>query len=260
MSESDSDGEINSSDSSSELDVSGTRFNPLKALYSAKTKVPVNKAKLHDNVQTLESKQAILGGFDCPYDEDRIKQIRAATSKKKLPEPSGQPRRRFAPEQGPVQVQRPVRHRRNIFSRLEKGFEGPLAKLQEWMNQRTRVRIYTRKQKGVRGHISGIIELFDRHWNIAVSDVSESWRRRKYRYSENNFDPDAIGAPQDCSDRLRELGIVLPQPKARCDGKKYVICTRTLPQLLILGNQVVLVTPEPCESSVPQVVASEEKK
>ncbi|XP_058121155.1 U7 snRNA-associated Sm-like protein LSm11 [Anopheles ziemanni] len=249
MSENDSDGEIHSSsDSSSELDVSGTRFNPLKALYSTKIKVPVAKAKLHDNVQSLESRQNILGGFDHPYDEQRIKQIRAAnTLKKKLPEPSAQPIRRFAPEQGLVQVQRPVRHQRNIFLRLEKGYEGPLAKLQEWMNKRTRVRIYTRKQKGVRGHISGFIEIFDHHWNMAVSDVSETWRRRKYRYSENKLAPETIGPAQDCSERLRMLGIVLPQSKARCDGKKYVICTRKVPQLLILGEQVVLVTPEPPE-------------
>ncbi|XP_058066264.1 U7 snRNA-associated Sm-like protein LSm11 [Anopheles bellator] len=243
MSESDSDG----TSSSSELDATGRRFNPLKALYSAKTKVPVARALLHDNVQTLEAKQTTLGGFEQPFNAVRLKQIReaAGSKKKKLDATSEIPKRRFEPSQGLVKVERPMRHRRNLFSRLEKCTEGPLGALKQWMDQRTRVRVYIRKQKGVGGHVSGIIELFDRHWNLAISDVEESWSRRKFRYSANRVA--GLGEPQDCSDRLRQLGITLPTVKVceQQNNKKYVICTRALPQLLVKGDHVVLVTPEP---------------
>ncbi|XP_052860783.1 U7 snRNA-associated Sm-like protein LSm11 [Anopheles cruzii] len=260
MSESDSDGTSSTSgtDSSSELDATGKRFNPLKALYSAKLKVPVARAMLHDNVQTLEAKQTTLGGFEEPFDAERLKRIRAASSKKKLGATSETPKRRFAPSQGLVKVERPMRHRRNLFTRLEKCTEGPLGALKQWMDQRTRVRVYIRKQKGVGGHVSGIIELFDRHWNLAISEVEESWSRRKFRYSANRLA--GLGEPQDCSDRLRQLGITLPAVKVcELQNKKYVICTRSLPKLLVKGDHVVLVTPEPA-AVVKKEYIKEEKK
>ncbi|XP_052895922.1 U7 snRNA-associated Sm-like protein LSm11 [Anopheles moucheti] len=215
MASSDSESETTDSDSSSELDVGSKRFNPLKALYSGNMKVPVATARLHDNVSVLESKQTILGGFAEPFDENRLKQIRSATSlSKSKAEPTNLlPQRRFLPEQGPVKYVKSARHTKNIFLRMEKGFQGPLALMLTWMNERRRVRVYVRKQKGIRGHITGVIELFDKHWNMAISDVCETWTRRKYRYSQNNQHPDSLPSPADCSERLRRLGIVLPKTK-----------------------------------------------
>ncbi|XP_041773235.1 U7 snRNA-associated Sm-like protein LSm11 [Anopheles merus] len=257
MGNSDTDSTTSESDSSSELDVGSKRFNPLKALYSAKLKVPVPKALLHDNVSTLEGKQLTLGGFTEKFDEARIRQIRASQNKPKLAE-NEMPQRRFLPEQGPVTRVRSIRHTKNIFIRLEKGFEGPLGQLQRWMEDRNRVRVSIRKQKGVRGHVSGVLELFDKHWNLALSDVCETWTRRKYRYSENRQHPDSMEAPRDCSERLRRLGIVLPELKVRpADGKKNVIITRKVPQLLVKGEMVVLVTLEPGE---PQASTSKGTK
>uniref|UniRef100_A0A182M1I1 Sm domain-containing protein n=1 Tax=Anopheles culicifacies TaxID=139723 RepID=A0A182M1I1_9DIPT len=253
MGDSDSESTTTDSDSSSELDVGSKRFNPLKALYSAKLKVPVATARLHDNVSVLESKQNTLGGFAEPFDEARLKQIRAAKSSNKLKAVPANiaPQRRFLPEQGPIKYVKPTRHCKNILTKLENGYEGPLASMLTWMKERRRVRVYIRKQKGIRGHVTGVIELFDKHWNMAVSDVCETWTRRKYRYSENSQHPDSRVNPSDCSDRLRQLGIVLPETKVRSEGKKNVIITRKLPQLLIQGVQVVLVTLEPSEGTQP---------
>uniref|UniRef100_A0A182K2X7 Sm domain-containing protein n=1 Tax=Anopheles christyi TaxID=43041 RepID=A0A182K2X7_9DIPT len=260
MSDSDLEGVSTESDSSSELDVGSKRFNPLKALYSAKLKVPVPKARLHDNVSTLEGKQNVLGGFTERFDEARIKQIRAEQNTKKLTLLKGNqlPQRRFLPEQGPVVRTVSKRHTKNLFVRLKAGFDGPLGQLQMWMNDRKRVRVYIRKQKGVRGHVSGVPEIMDKHWNLVLSDVCETWTRRKYRYSENSQHPDSMEAPSDCTARLRRLGIVLPEMKVRpADGKKNVIITRKVPQLLVKGEMVVLVTLEPSE---PQASTSKEKK
>ncbi|XP_050090240.1 U7 snRNA-associated Sm-like protein LSm11 [Anopheles aquasalis] len=243
MSESE-DSEHSGTDSSSELDACGPRFNPLRALYSDRTRIPAARARLHDNVQTLEAKQTTLGGFEEPFDEDRLKQIRAANAtKKKLPSANEIPQRRFLPSQGLIKVERPLRYQKNLLNRLDKIAVGPLAVVKRWMDTKTRVRIYIRKHRGIRGHVSGVIEMFDRHWNLAVSDVRESWRRRKYRYSE--IPGPELDTPEDCSERLRQLGISLPSIETRSVDKKHVICTRKVPQMLVLGEQVVLVTCEP---------------
>lgn len=49
-------GENNSDSSTSESEVSacGSSFNPLKALYSKKTKIPVRNAPMYENVQQYE--------------------------------------------------------------------------------------------------------------------------------------------------------------------------------------------------------------
>ncbi|XP_035791756.1 U7 snRNA-associated Sm-like protein LSm11 [Anopheles albimanus] len=241
---SESEDQTSGTDSSSELDVSGPRFNPLRALYSERTKIPTTRARLHDNVQTLEAKQTMLGGFEEPFDDERLKQIRAANAtKKKLPAAHEIPQRRFLPSQGLVTVERPMRYQKNLLNRLDKIAVGPLAAVKRWMDTKARVRIYVRKQHGIRGYVSGVIEMFDRHWNLAISDVCESWRRRKYRCMV--IPGPQLDTPQDCSERLRQLGINLPAVETRIADKKHLICTRKVPQMLVLGEQIVLVTVEP---------------
>lgn len=41
-----------------ELDIRSEAFNPLKAIYSTKTYVPVTKAKIYDNIAKFESVMA----------------------------------------------------------------------------------------------------------------------------------------------------------------------------------------------------------
>ncbi|KAL9701630.1 hypothetical protein quinque_005071 [Culex quinquefasciatus] len=109
-----------------------------------------------------------------------------------------------------------------------------------------------RRRKGVRGFVTGFIEVFDKHWNLALSDVFESWKRRKYRYSENKRA--GLGKPQDCSELLRKMGISVPETAVKSVDRKYVMCSRRVPKLIVRGEQVVLVTPE----SVVQVKAEKD--
>lgn len=136
-----------------------------------------------------------------------------------------------------------MRYQKNLLNRLDKIAVGPLAAVKRWMDTKARVRIYVRKQHGIRGYVSGVIEMFDRHWNLAISDVCESWRRRKYRCMV--IPGPQLDTPQDCSERLRQLGISLPAVETRIADKKHLICTRKVPQMLVLGEQIVLVTVEP---------------
>ncbi|XP_055528906.1 U7 snRNA-associated Sm-like protein LSm11 [Wyeomyia smithii] len=249
MSDSESDSQESSSSTGSptEFDLASTGFKPLRVLYSRKAQVPVPAATLLDNVSQFESKFKLLGGYDQAYSLERVSEAQAASSSKKLAVPQGQvPVRRFQPHQGLVEVSRPARLRRSIFTKLDL-FEGPMECLRGWMEKRVRVKVYTRKQKGVRGYVTGFVEIFDKQWNMALTDVFESWKRRKYRYSQNKVC--ALGEPTDCSEQLRKMGIRVPDVSVKAIDRKYVQCTRRVPQIMIRGEQVVLVTPDPSEEA-----------
>ncbi|GBP85673.1 hypothetical protein EVAR_99795_1 [Eumeta japonica] len=51
----------NSDTSESEVSVCSSTFDPLKALYSSKTKVPVENAPMYENIKQFES---AMSGFD----------------------------------------------------------------------------------------------------------------------------------------------------------------------------------------------------
>lgn len=88
--------------SSTDLDVTSPKFKPLRALYSNKTQIPVPHAKPLDNVTSFEARFRMLGGFDERYSDQRIQEIRKASSSAKNPTiPKGEaPVRRFLPHQG----------------------------------------------------------------------------------------------------------------------------------------------------------------
>lgn len=110
---------------------------------------------------------------------------------------------------------------------------------------RTRVKIYVRKEHGIRGFITGFIEAFDKHLNIALVDCIEVWRRRKYKFSDNNV---VLGCkPEDCSALLKSMGIKVPEISTKSIDRKKIECTRKIPQLMLRGEEVVLVAEDRSE-------------
>lgn len=118
--------------------------------------------------------------------------------------------------------------------------KGPISELKKYVDSKTRVKIYTRKEHGIRGYITGFIELFDKHWNITLTDCCEVWKRRKHRYSEAKVAH--LGEPSDCSQQLANMGITVPETTVKVIDRKYVQCSRKVPQLMLRGEQIVLVT------------------
>jgi len=47
------------------------------------------------------------------------------------------------------------------------------------MKERRRIKIWTRKEDGIRGYLTGFVEAFDKHWNLALRDVDEVFYRKK---------------------------------------------------------------------------------
>lgn len=117
--------------------------------------------------------------------------------------------------------------------------KGPISLLKKFKIEKTRVKIYVRKEHGVRGFVTGFIEAFDKHLNICLTDCVEQWKRRKFKFSENKVA--LLGQPQDCSDFLAEIGIKVPKIITKSTNRKYVECTRKMPQLMVRGEEVVLV-------------------
>lgn len=139
-----------------------------------------------------------------------------------------------------------ARHKRNLLDRLanEHKFEGPLAAVQKLMIAQHRVTVYTRNASGIDGLLIGRIEMFDKHWNLALVDVHEVRKRRK-AHQCNTADmqqrPGDSEALADCHQRLRELRLRLPAESVRSLNRKYVELTRSLPKAMVRGEQVVLV-------------------
>lgn len=92
---------------------------------------------------------------------------------------------------------------------------------------------------GIRGFLTGFIEAFDKHYNIALVDCIEVWKRRKYKFSDNNVS--LLGPPQDCSKLLKSMGIAVPEISTKSINRKVVECTRKFPQLMVRGEDVILV-------------------
>ncbi|KAK9498799.1 hypothetical protein O3M35_003356 [Rhynocoris fuscipes] len=62
-----------------------------------------------------------------------------------------------------------------------KTIEGPLAVLRQCKENNLKIKVITRHETGIRGTLTGYIVAFDRLWNIAMKNVTESWIRKKSR-------------------------------------------------------------------------------
>lgn len=226
-----------------ELDYFSKSFNPQKYLDQIvpKSVRQSQQTALFDNINQFNQALAEAGGS---ITTKILKPIVRKPSKKQLGTDTTVVRR-FEEHQQPVTRERSNKYTRNIVKALEgKQDTGFKVILKKFMDETVRVKINTRKEKGVRGSITGYIAAFDKHWNIALVDVVETWTRRKYAYSDCKM-ADMVPLEADvATKRLTAMGISVPKLHVRSVDRKYVECTRRLPQMLVRGEQVVLVTRE----------------
>uniref|UniRef100_A0A336KKV5 CSON012781 protein n=1 Tax=Culicoides sonorensis TaxID=179676 RepID=A0A336KKV5_CULSO len=221
-----------------ELDPCSAQFNPEKAL---KVKhIPTTKNyKIFDNVQML---QAAAKRINNEIDTKLLTEGIFVRSGKKVEENPDTVVRKFLPHQGLVEKKKSARHTKNLLVRLEAGYEGPLGSLKKLMDDHVKAKIYVRKEHGVRGSITGYIEAFDKHWNMAVTEVEEIWTRRKLKFSQNEVIFENTISSDIARQKLKRMGIKIPEIKEiKSLNRKYVEIKRHVPQLLIRGEQIVLV-------------------
>lgn len=117
--------------------------------------------------------------------------------------------------------------------------KGPIALLNKFRINKTRVKVYIRKEHGIKGSVCGVIVAFDKHFNLTLIDCVEVWKRRKYKFSDNNVA--MLGPAEDCSKILKSMGIVVPEISTKSIDRKAVQCSRKIPQMMIRGEEVVLI-------------------
>ncbi|XP_011265617.1 U7 snRNA-associated Sm-like protein LSm11 [Camponotus floridanus] len=200
------------SDTSDEsLDAGSDKFDPLKALYSSKTRL-VSSAPTYDNVSKFE---AVLKGIH----------VSTKSSKSTVPGPSS--RRRFLPHQEPVLRKR--HESKNVLTKMQNTI-GPLGMLHGCMENKIRIRVYTRNARGIRGHVEAYVVAFDKHWNLALEDCYEVWSRKVKRK-----------APVLGADAVKvEAANGIPKTVIRKERKMETL-ERHVPQMLLRGEQVAII-------------------
>ncbi|XP_063701290.1 U7 snRNA-associated Sm-like protein LSm11 [Culicoides brevitarsis] len=217
-----------------EIDPCSSKFNPQKAL-AAKNPPMTPNPKVFDNIQML---RAAANRIDNQFETKLLSDNIFVRREKPVVDPDAV-ERRFLPHQQLVEKKSSAKFSKNLLKRIEAGYEGPLGTLKKYMDDRVRVRIYVRKEHGVRGTVTGFLEAFDKHWNVAVTEVEEIWRRRKKCVSASNVAFANTVDAEVALTKLRKMGIVLPKMEIKSLDRKYVELRRKVGQLLIRGEQIV---------------------
>lgn len=227
-----------------ELDVTSEAFNPLKALYAIDYKVTQKAPKIiYQNMAAFETALKKVGIWNLNKRDDPLGASGSNVDlKKKNPflvkEDSTQ--RRFQDHQLAIKTQSKVknRHQRNIMTQMAQ-VEGPLKQLQQYVNDGKTVKVIIRKEHGIKGYVEGVLRMFDRHWNLLLTNVEECLEQRKYKYIDNKMI--CLQPAQDCCYILSQLGINLTKQTVKSLGRKRVEIRRHLPQVFLRGEHVVLV-------------------
>lgn len=222
------------SSSEDKLNVTTESFDPLASIYSESgIDIPDPSAPIFDNVESFVSKV--------------VKPAETKKSNEAKPSTSGPvPSRRFTEDQMPVPGRKKIV--RNIFTFMQKQSEGgPMSVLSRCVEKRVRVKVVTRKLNGARGFCTGIIVAFDKHWNLALIDVDETYSRLRHRK------PEADALSDEMESKLNVAPATKNAMKRETVGESTVqivktrrsteLCQRHVPQVVLRGEHVVLVQP-----------------
>lgn len=237
-----------------ELNVGSERFDPLRALYAKDYRVTEKTPKvLYQNLAAFESAFLKLGIWQLnkrPKQNQTAKTSSSDKAKTVYTNVEATTARRFEPHQMAIAGTAKSKHQRNLYTHMA-STEGPLALLkkclpgtaegEQQMPCKTRIQVFLRYKHGIGGKIEGDLVAYDKQWNLLVRNVVETWRRRKYGYGEQSISGDP--SQEECCSRLRELGISLPPlVNVKSLNRKNVELRRNIPQLMIRGENVVLIS------------------
>ncbi|XP_044306882.1 U7 snRNA-associated Sm-like protein LSm11 [Varanus komodoensis] len=166
------------------LDVSSPRFDPLLALYAERTPLPYPAAPCFNNLAEYESFQRGLvrapgrsrgrsagtrarsRAGRAPADPERLQRLRSLMVAKD-PGPEAAERARARARRAP----------RNVLTRMPLHEGSPLGELHRCVRDGVKVNVHIRTFKGLRGVCTGFLVAFDKFWNMALTDVDETYRK-----------------------------------------------------------------------------------
>jgi len=204
---------------SEQLNASSDSFDPLASIYSSEESVPDPSAPIFNNVEEFVNK------YTKPKPGPSTKSAFPTTSS------TGESgvQRRFTPDQMPVKGHR--KKAKNFLTYMKSQKEGPMSALARSVETQTRISVKIRKLDGIRGTCTGVLVAFDKHWNLAMVDVDETFNRlRRPRSDIDN----------DFKDQNRErVGESVVQVlKIR---RNTELCQRHIAQIVLRGEHVALV-------------------
>jgi len=213
---------------SDKLDPTSEKFDSKYAIYSRDPlKVGDCVVKTYDNIEdcikAFNDEKRHMKNNTTPFEEDSVKLERC-----------------FGPEQMMVPTKRSKSSFRDINVRMKNYTLGPLGQLQKWRLEKIRVKVWTRSIDQIRGFCTGFIAAFDKHWNLALTDVDEHFHRRRVRKTWGDAGkrcpPKYL--PSDLPVEIK-IGSSLMRI-VKIEGK-YEACVRHVPQVLLRGEHVVMV-------------------
>ncbi|GJQ74592.1 hypothetical protein Trydic_g21452 [Trypoxylus dichotomus] len=208
------------------LDFFSDKFDPLKALSTPGLRPPVLGARAFDNLSVYESAHKQKSA-----DSDGGKTKQQGTAKQAAAAVPFE--RRWLPHQ--LLIPGKKKKRNDVLTRMENA-TGPLKLLKKCMDEKLLVKVWTRNASEVRGYCTGYVTAFDKHWNLSLKEVTEVWTRKKKRkiplLDEN------VGPPM----RNSRNTIKLPEVTVIKSDKKTETCQRCIPQLMVRGEQIVLIS------------------
>lgn len=226
------------------LDVSSDSYDPLASIYS--DDLPNPEAPLHGKkivtFQFLVLIKRLTTYFFTDNVELFISQLSnptPSTSSSSLSSKKGKknavatvqvPGRQFTEEQMPIQCQK--KDQKNILGYMTNQTEGPMSILQKCVQDQVRIKVITRKLNGIRGFCTGLLVAFDKHWNLALQDVDETYSRPRFPKPEYDNGQKLAAAAEKVGESVIRI------EKTR---RKTQLCQRHVPQLVLRGEHVVLV-------------------
>lgn len=102
--------------------------------------------------------------------------------------------------------------------------------LQKCVQDQSRIKVITRNRNGIRGFCKGLLIAFDKHWNLALWDVDETYSRP--RYAKPEYDNGQLASTEKVGESVIRI------EKTR---RKTQLCQRHVSQLVLRGEHVVLV-------------------
>jgi len=207
------------------LDLTSKTFDGKKAIYSDTIDGQLSEAKVYDSVE-----QCIAGIYGKDKKPPPKKDNNGESSEEVV-------ERRFLPQQMPVASDRKAF--RHVLTRMDEFTTGPLGTIRKWSDEKVKVKVWTRGINEIRGFLTGFIEAFDKHWNLALVDVDEHFNRKRKRktYSSGEKMKKKL-VPADLPVQFK-IGTSIMRI-IRIQGN-YEVCVRHVPQVLVRGEQIAMI-------------------
>jgi len=266
------------------LDVFSASFDATEAIFNPDFVFPDPDAPVFDNVEILVKK---FEAKPLPPTKSAEKDNPGKAKTKADPPASVQRQDRFqailkepAREEGSeARPTAPKKNLSNVLTYMNKtdAKGGPMALLSECVKSKKRVKVLVRSVDRITGHLIGFLVAFDKHWNMALTDVEETFTRRKKVKSPPVAEAEVINMLKDVNldSRNRPPGGKMSSRRGKSDSKpgseksgrnptgnpsssevigfstvrvierkrKTVLCQRHIPQIVLRGEHVACVIP-----------------